>query len=310
MNTRLTFTEFVGYVRENIQKGWWEDRDLEIRKILKNNGVELTALLLTCEDAQISPTLYLEEFYEGYRESGRDDPDFWVGRIRKGFEEAEEKMGMVPIPEFGSFESMRDRIVFRLIHYDRNRKFLDGCPHIRLHDLAITFRCMVSLNEDAVSSAAVTEDQMNYWGIGVKDLMEAAGQNTPRLLPGTIIPMGDYMMENSGFRPEGQEMLYIATNRQMVYGAAVILYEGFLDGFARDLGMDFYLLPSSVHEFLFVPDRGEFPEEELISMVGEVNEAVVSPEEVLSDSVYHFSREEGRLTCCGCSAPADTYLVP
>ena len=309
MNTILTFSEFVDYVRENIRKDWWEDRDLEIRKILKNNGVELTALLLTREDTHISPTLYLEDFYEGYRESDQADPDLWIRRIRQGFEEAEEKMDMVPMPEFGSFESMRDRIVFRLIHYERNRKFLEGCPHIRLHDLAVTFRCMVSLNEDAVSSAAVTEEQMEYWGVGVKELMSAAGRNTPKLLPGVIIPMGDYMMENSGYRPEGQDMLYIATNRQMVFGAAAILYEGFLDGFARDLGTDFYLLPSSVHEFLFVPDRGEFPEEELASMVREVNEAVVSPEEVLSDSVYHYSRKEGRLTRCGCGSTADTFIV-
>ena len=45
------------------------------------------------------------------------------------------------------------------------------------------------------------------------------------------------------------------------------------------LGADYYVLPSSIHEVLVLPDNGEMDVKELESMVRDVNAAVVIPQE-------------------------------
>ncbi len=293
----LSFTDFVDYIRENMEAAWEEGREIEVRRIRKNNGMELTALVLVRQDSSVSPTVYLEDYYQDYRNSGGEDPHPWFDLIMDRCRKADRSAGEMDLPDFSSFDSLKDQIVYRIISYERNREMLERSPHIRIHDLAVTFRCMVSVDDIAVASAGITDEQIRGWGIGMQDLLLAAEENTRRIFPEQIIPLEDYLFPRTGEAFCGEDMIYIAGNRQMVYGAAVILYEGLLDEFARRVDSNFYLLPSSVHEFLFVPDHGQFRLEELLAMVAEVNETVVSPQEFLSDSVYYYFKDQGRLIC-------------
>ena len=61
---------------------------------------------------------------------------------------------------------------------------------------------------------------------------------------------------------------------------------------------DFYVLPSSVHEVILVPDHVAGSEKELRTMVHEVNHTQVEPEEILSESVYHYDRKKHSLSIC------------
>ena len=54
---------------------------------------------------------------------------------------------------------------------------------------------------------------------------------------------------------------------------------------------EFVLIPSSIHECLFLPDDEGADVDTLRMMVREVNETQVAPEEVLSDSVYRYDPE-------------------
>ena len=67
---------------------------------------------------------------------------------------------------------------------------------------------------------------------------------------------------------------------------------GFLDQAAEKLGGSFYILPSSIHEVLLLRNDQEMDVRELEDMVQNVNEQMVSPEEQLSDRVYHYDAQE------------------
>ena len=84
--------------------------------------------------------------------------------------------------------------------------------------------------------------------------------------------------------------MYVLTNQNKLNGASCILYEHLLELFADRLGADLYILPSSVHEVILIPATSDTSFAELSRMVKEVNETQVSPEEILSDHVYYFSR--------------------
>ena len=56
-----------------------------------------------------------------------------------------------------------------------------------------------------------------------------------------------------------------------------------------------YILPSSVHEVLIIPKENAPSPKELGEMVREVNRAEVAREEVLSDRIYEYDKEHGKI---------------
>ena len=52
------------------------------------------------------------------------------------------------------------------------------------------------------------------------------------------------------------------------------------------------MIPSSINEILLVPDNGDMTADALRDMVQEVNAKEVSPEERLSDNVYHYDSKD------------------
>ena len=88
----------------------------------------------------------------------------------------------------------------------------------------------------------------------------------------------------------------VLSNTRRIYGAVCILYPGVLESLASKEGHDLYILPSSVHEVILLPDIGVPSAEELRKIIKEVNDTQVAPEEVLSYSLYRYRRMDGRVT--------------
>ena len=65
-----------------------------------------------------------------------------------------------------------------------------------------------------------------------------------------------------------------------------------MDQAAERVGGDFFVLPSSINEILLVPDNGDMTADALRDMVKDVNAKEVSPEERLSDNVYHYDSKD------------------
>ena len=89
--------------------------------------------------------------------------------------------------------------------------------------------------------------------------------------------------------------MYVLGNERKLFGAAVMLYDGLLEKMSEIIGGDFYLLPSSLHELILIPDEGREKGGDLWKMVCEINETQVEPEDVLTDSVYYYSGKNKRL---------------
>ena len=68
-------------------------------------------------------------------------------------------------------------------------------------------------------------------------------------------------------------------------GASLLLQEDIRKQIGECLGSDYFVIPSSIHEVLIIPDNGIFQVPELNAMVKEVNETQVEREEQLSDKV-------------------------
>ena len=86
--------------------------------------------------------------------------------------------------------------------------------------------------------------------------------------------------------------MYLISNTASIHGAAAVLYPSVLSALAKRLDGSFYLLPSSIHEFIAVPFKREYAPEELREIVREVNESQVEEEEYLSDQIYYYDRDK------------------
>lgn len=74
------------------------------------------------------------------------------------------------------------------------------------------------------------------------------------------------------------------------FGAVGVLNHDILRDAAGRLG-NFFILPSSIHEVILVPDDGDMDAEYLKETVVYANRSVVEEKEQLSDSVYRYNAE-------------------
>ena len=84
----------------------------------------------------------------------------------------------------------------------------------------------------------------------------------------------------------------VLTNTQGMHGAGALFYPDQLETIAQQMGTDFFVLPSSVHEVLILPDDGSQDLDSLQFMVREINRTEVAPEDRLSDFVYHYDAQD------------------
>ena len=91
--------------------------------------------------------------------------------------------------------------------------------------------------------------------------------------------------------PDIPDTMYVLTNDTKVNGGAAILHDAIRQEIAEKVG-DFYMLPSSIHETLVLPDNGEMDVQSLKKMVEEVNATQVLPHERLTNEVYHYDTKD------------------
>lgn len=290
----MNFEEFMAWVKENItSKDWKETSQVQISVVKKNNGVSATGLFIRENGQDISPILYLDDYYIHYQNG--ELLENIIRNIRADYDK-KVQMAAVKIPNLQEFENIRGRVIYRLVNYEKNKEILEDCPHRRLHDLAVTFRWVAHIDNDGVSTSLITNRQVKEWGVTISDLILTAQQNTPRLFPAKIIDMEEMLAGMVSFilYPSAIPM-YILTNEQELNGASALLYGDILKDFANKKGADMYILPSSIHEVIMVPaDRIDDPKG-LSSMVHEANTTVVSTGDVLSDSVYYYDRKKDQI---------------
>lgn len=297
----LNFNEFTDYVREHIvERMETSNRECEvyIQKITKNNGVVLTALQILENGDNCTPSIYLEPYYQKYRE---DMPLEEILEEMMQFYYFHKDEMEITVESLSAFQSMKDKIIMRLVNYERNEEQLRDCPHIRWHDLAITFRWLAHSDDIGIATALVTNREVALWETSLEELHALAVENMPRIFPCVIQSMKNVLLEHLSdngqndspfLEPEEQTALnmYVITNEQRINGATSILYSGILEAFAKRMKADIYMLPSSIHEMILIPKESNMQVSELKNMVINANMTVVEDGEMLSNHVYLYSQ--------------------
>jgi hypothetical protein len=296
----MLFEEFTKVVYEQIKSKVKEPAEVNLSAVYKNNGIKLTAIHISDGIHNISPTIYLEDYYKQFKKGIKIEDILEDILATNDAHQCKEEFD---VSAFSDFEKIKHTFAYKLINYDKNRELLTDVPYVAFLDLAIVFYCDVEMEDFGHATILIHNTHLKLWKITKEQLIKIARKNAPRILPYKIESMYDIVqqiMSEELFVKQSKELespsLYVLTNKRNYFGAAVMLYPEVLTDFAMTCNRNIVILPSSVHEVMLVPVREDENLEEFTNMVKEVNELQVAREEVLSDHIYYFDRKIGEIT--------------
>lgn len=292
----MDYKEFLEEIEEAVRRKAGTQVKVVVSRALKTNRNYIDQISLLADGMNISPAIPLDVYYEQYR-CGKSI-DFLAESIWSLYEKSDQK-GSADVSFYSDFEKVKLQIACKLINYNKNEELLRHVPHRRFHDLAIVYYCRTEHTVLGKGSILIQNDHLKQWDTDADHIHEAAFFNTMRILPYRIYDIADILEESFG-RPRREEdtrhaQMYVLTNSEKYWGAVSIIYGGVLEKIAEKIGKDYFVLPSSIHECMIVPEADGLKKEELHQMVREINRSCVAQEDILGDSIYHYSMEKKEL---------------
>ena len=286
------YNKYVEEVREAVERE--TGNRVVVQKVNKNNGLVLDGLTILAEGVNVSPTIYLNGFFEEYLSDGA----VAVAKRILAIYEANKPKESVDISFFMDIEKVRPKIKMKLINYEKNKELLEQIPHIRFLDLAIVFMVVLGSGcDNGFASILIHNNHLDFWNMDAEDLYKLAMENTADDFE--IIPMKSIIEaiiddESAGIIMDSAEIeMSILTNHSRLHGAVGIMHKEILNQYMKETKADkVWIIPSSIHETLLIP-CDLMPDMEYVKgMVKEVNATQVQPEEILSDNVYVYDGNE------------------
>lgn len=304
----MNYEEFCIWMKERLEEMYGDRMRVELRTVRKNNGIVLDALTMISERCNLSPTIYLNEFFLQY-ENGMLPEDI-LERIKAVYENVKREEN-IDFDFYTNYEIVQERIACKLINKKANEALLKEVPWVPMLDLAIVFYYLLPEYVFVEGTILIRNEHCENWKVTAEDLLQAARMNMDRLCPirlydmhtllkvwsqdmcdGSVcdresfwVPIEPETIETSCF---AEMQMYIITNEKRNLGAINAFRGDVIKRLAIRLNCDIYVLPSSIHECILVPIYGNVRKDELGKMVREVNASCVEQEEVLSDKVYRY----------------------
>lgn len=202
-----------------------------------------------------------------------------------------------------SYEQAKDYLMVDVCNEKMNKKDLCKMPHERKGELALRYLMFWEDPEgNARVSVIVNDTLMRHWGIAEDTLRRDAWENMKKKMPpvvrnvhevvGPALAQSEEELEDFENFAEELPMFCLLTNSRNFRGASYMLDEATMSGLAARYEDDLVILPSSIHEVLFMRKKDVRQDvKELAGMVVEINENQVPLNEILSDNAYVYSRE-------------------
>lgn len=295
----MEYQTFLKEIKRKLAEELPEDLEIQDFQAVKNNGELKRGILLRRQRETAAPVIYMEEYFEEYcRGTGIEN---LTERLLRFYENVRE----IPDPvleaeNLSDYEKMKRKIVFRLVNRESNKEMLGKVPHYVHGELAEIFYILFAVEKFHAVSMLITKEYLLEWGIDQEALRASARENTPRLLPPELKDIQEMLKEYFPGRETGTEeffrgRMYVLTNVQRNYGASVLFYPGLLEETGKIWEEDFFILPSSVHETLLIPESKSPSEKEMREAVYSINRTDVAREEWLSDHIYFYSRSKKQI---------------
>lgn len=169
-----------------------------------------------------------------------------------------------------------------------------------ISDIELYFRIYLEECENGSMSVIVRNEQLECWNVSVDTVKECAFANIDTksftfsdmlsVMLGIVADL-DNAEEMEEYLRETPNSMYVLSNKAKLNGASAILSNATLNKVKESIGEDFFIIPSSVHELIIVPQSTFAEPNDLRQMVKEVNDTQLEPNDKLSYDVFFYNGE-------------------
>lgn len=281
-------------IQEALSKKLGDGFRVSIQKVLKTN-VKLDGLTIVKDGDTITPTIYLELFYNALNDGASIDAV--TNRILQIYSSSKIYPEHFDTAPFLHFELPVERLYAVLINRHLNEELLQNVPHaLFLDDFAVIVRCKVEGFKNN-ASFLVNNTLLNMWETDSETILAQAVKNMQTSHDAVLIPLEQLLKElipsfSKEDEPLSNHRMWIITNKNRWFGAAAVLSDDVLKSFAEKYG-SFYAIFSSVHEVLIIPSSDDSDIDSFTKLNQDINATTLAEDEILGTKVYFYQKDRG-----------------
>lgn len=137
------------------------------------------------------------------------------------------------------FNHVKEHIVYKLIRRDANEELLKQIPYEPFLDLAVVYYIQIDNTRFGSAAIQIRNEHLRYWRVEKEEIRRLAEKNTPRIY---------------GADPADCALYVCGDERAVQSGGSSDAVSGFPGKGQGMIRGDFYILPSSIHEVILVPE--------------------------------------------------------
>lgn len=288
------FTTFTNEIKNSIAFAM-PQAELKMTTVSKSSG-SYEGLTVSTDKTGICPVLNLSAAYQEYEDGTPIESiiDGLLGILANVRKPSIDKAMIL------DWEAVKSRIYPRLINTAAHSDYLETHPHTEVADLSVTYAVRVEETADGIAEAVIDYHLQECWNVSTEDIHEAAMVNIAKTAPifGNIEDM--LFNHEGGTIEEAKDIdevcipVYVLTTPTKCKGATMVLNNKVMESIIERFG-EVYIIPSSVDEVLILPKSFGREVSDLVKMVKEVNATEVRPEDRLSDNIYEYDIDTGRI---------------
>lgn len=298
----MTFNSFTNFILTET-KCIYGENNVKVEQINKLNNSYL-GLKIQKDNCKIVPVINLYDLYLSYYDDHTDILKTIISLVENCDYELE-----TPLTLLTEYHAVKDRLFIQVSSASSNEIVLSNIPHTIVEDLAISYHVLVNSENGSIASITITNGIMKHYSISKDTLHTDAIENSQNVLKPVVATLSDCIISfGSAFTEDidsvvnkamsGHVPAIILSNNRYINGAAAMFYPNILKTISEKFGFNIFILPSSTHECLLIPDAGDIDINSLIDMVVSVNETTVLPIDKLSDNVYYYNLESNSIRSC------------
>ncbi|MCM1235845.1 MAG: DUF5688 family protein [Ruminococcus flavefaciens] len=285
-----------GHIRDFLPEEIRESAIISVHAKRKTNDAICYGLTIRHGNEKVSPLLYLEDAWQRH-ENGEEMETV----LRNLAEIYMEQPAAVPVDLSFEYESVKDRVIFQIVNKEANRANLRERIYTDIGQGLVKVYAIHQKLDGAMveGDIPITHEVMRDYGFDMQDILRDAEENTPQIYAPLFTSMeqalaGKREDEFANGHPD-ECGFCVLSNTTGYRGAGVLFYSGMQKKIAEHFGKNYYVMPSSLHEVLVLPEGAGMTAEGLEQMVRAVNAEAVSREDFLSDKVMFYDREKEQL---------------
>ena len=196
----MEYELFLQSVRKNLEIQLGSDYTITLRSIPKNNGIVWDGVSICRKNEEVSPTIYLNEFYKelknGMSVSEICDSIYRLYISNPGLPYLDSRV-------LASYQEVKDHIVYKLINTQANAAFLKRLPHMEFQDMSLVCYLLMEQPSETQGKDWLSTPS-TYTAVEIQ--LDWAEQ---RVLETTLFPLGLLKFQFHYLRPAGDHFLLL-----------------------------------------------------------------------------------------------------